>query len=286
MGGTESFDRAAALLPGALRCEALFQPEELRKRAEEIRLRCGRGASIYLPDQTIKLRSPVDDEAIGETLERATRCSFYAAEETLRAGYFTAEGGLRLGFGGRLILHEGRPVGYQSISSVNIRIPHAVNCVTDELFSALCGKSVLIYSSPGGGKTTFLRDLVRRVSDSGFRVSLVDERGELAALCGGKSQFDVGENTDVIEGCPKLTASEMLLRTMSPQVLAVDELSSAEMPFLSSGLASGVSLLATAHAGEFRELLRLGIAPGRFDLGLRIENSGGKRSYHVEEMAC
>ena len=286
MKGTECFDRAAALLPGELRCEALFQPEEYRMRAEEIRLRCGVGAWLRLPERTVKLHSPVRQKEIGETLERATRCSLYAAEESLRAGYFTADGGIRLGFGGSMLLRDRQPAGFRSISSVNIRIPHAVNCVTDELFEALCGKSVLIYSPPGGGKTTFLRDLIRRISDSGLRVSLVDERGELAALCDGTAQFDVGQHTDVIEGCPKLSASEMLLRTMSPQVLAVDELSSAEVPYLSTGLAMGVCLLATAHAGDLTELRRRGISPGRFDLGLRIENLGGKRRYHMEELAC
>ena len=185
-----------------------------------------------------------------------------------------------------MIVREGRPVGFRSISSVNIRIPHAVSCVTDELFSALYGRSVLIYSPPGGGKTTFLRELVRRTSDSGTRVSLVDERGELAALCGGAPQFDIGKNTDVIEGCTKKAASEMLLRAMSPQVLAVDELSSEEMPLLASGLAAGVCLLATAHAGDMRELQRRGVAAERFQLALRIECAQGRRSYHVEELAC
>ena len=108
----------------------------------------------------------------------------------------------------------------------------------------------------------------------------------MAALSGGVPQFDVGRHTDVIEGCPKLIGSEMLLRTMSPQVLAVDELSTAEMPFLSSGLAAGVILLATAHGGDMEELKRRGISAGRFDLALRIESGGGTRSYHVEEMAC
>ena len=286
MTGTECFDRAAMLLPGALRSEALFQPLEYREHTEEIRLRCGQGAWLCMPGRTIRLCSPVGPEEIECTLERATRYSRYAAEESLRAGYFTAEGGFRLGFGGSLFIREGRPAGFRSISSVNIRIPHAVNCVSDELLSALIGKSVIIYSPPGGGKTTFLRDLVRRISNSGLRVSLVDERGELSALSGGKPQFDIGLHTDVIEGCPKQDAAEMLLRTMSPQVLAVDELSSAEMQYLSSGLAAGVHLLATAHGRDAKELQRRGVFPGRFELALRIDNNGDRRSYHVEELVC
>ena len=286
MRGTESYDRAALLLPGALRAEALFQPEEHRRLAEELRLRCGVGAWLCLPGRMVSFHTPVGRDEIEETLERATKSSFYTAEESLRSGYFTAEGGLRLGLGGSLILRDGQPMGFRSISSVSIRIPHAVSCVTDELLARLEGKSVLIYSPPGGGKTTFLRDLVRRISDGGQRVSLVDERGELAALWEGVPQFDVGRHTDVIEGCPKLTAAEMLLRTMSPQVLAVDELSSGEMPLLSSGLAAGVHLLATAHAADLAELRSRGIGFSRFSLAVGIGRSGGERRYRVEELQC
>ena len=286
MRGTECFDRAALLLPGALRAEALFQPEDRRRQAEEIRLRSGLGAWLCLPGESVRLTSPVGPGEIEETLQRATKCSFYMAEESLREGYFTAEGGFRLGFGGSLVLRSGQPAGFRSISSLSIRIPHAVECISDELYSILQGKSVIVYSPPGGGKTTFLRDLVRRISDGGTRVSLVDERGELAALSDGVPQFDVGNHTDVIEGCPKLKASEMLLRTMSPQVLAMDELTREEIPILTSGLSAGVRLLATAHAAGLRELLQKGVTCGRFDLAVGIAYSGGKRSYRVEELAC
>ena len=286
MKGTECFDRAALLLPGALRAEALFQPEERRMQAEEIRLRSGVGAWLCLPGQSVRLLSPVGPGVIEETLERATKCSFYMAEESLREGYFTASGGFRLGVGGSLVLRNGQTGGFRSISSLSIRIPHAVKCITDELFSVLWGKSVIVYSPPGGGKTTFLRDLVRRISDAGTRVSLVDERGELAALSEGVPQFDVGRHTDVIEGCPKLKAAEMLLRTMTPQVLAMDELTREELPVLNSGISAGVRLLATAHAADKRELFQRGLVCGRFDLAVGIEYSGGKRCYRVEEVAC
>ena len=123
MKGTESYDRAALLLPGALRAEALFQPDENRRLAEELRLRCGLGACLRLPGQTVHFHTPVGREEIEETLERATKSSFYAAEESLRSGYFTAEGGLRLGLGGSLLLRKGEPVGFRTVSSISIRIP-------------------------------------------------------------------------------------------------------------------------------------------------------------------
>ena len=286
MNDNELFDRAAMLLPGALRAEALFQPPEYRRTAEEIRLRCGLGAWLRLGDRSIGFSAPVGRDEIEETLERATKCSIYTAEESLRCGYFTAEGGLRLGFGGSMFIREGQPAGFRSVSSISIRIPRQVSCVSDELFTALSGRSVIVYSAPGGGKTTFLRDLVRRISDGGMRVSLADERGELAALCDGIPQFDVGRNTDVIEGCPKRVAAEMLLRAMSPQVMAVDELSTADVPLLSSGMAAGVLLLATAHAAELDELRSRGILGGLFSAAVGIEVRGGVRRYRVEELKC
>ena len=286
MKETELFDRAAVLLPGALRSEALFQPVSLRQRAEEIRLRCGLGAWLRLPDRQAPLRAPVGREEIEETVLRASKSSLYTAEESMRAGYFTAEGGYRLGFGGSVILREGRVAGFRSISSVSIRIPHSVRCVADELYRSLTGCSVLVYSPPGGGKTTFLRDLIRRISDDGVRVALADERGELAALCGGIPQFDVGKNTDVIEGCPKKLAAEMLLRAMSPQVLAVDELTAEEVPLLTSGLAAGVILLATAHGRSREELRRRGIPDGLFDMAVGLEGRDGVRRYRMAEWKC
>ena len=108
MRGTESYDRAALLLPGALRAEALFQPEEHRRLAEELRLRCGVGAWLCLPGRMVSFRAPVGRAEIEETLERATKSSFYTAEESLRSGYFTVEGGFRLGLGGSLILRDGQ----------------------------------------------------------------------------------------------------------------------------------------------------------------------------------
>lgn len=284
MSDTSVFDRAAALLPASLRAEALFLPEQRKLCTEEIRLRCGQGAWLCAADGDVRLNGAVGVREIDETVERATKCSLYAAEESMRAGYFTADGGYRLGFGGSMIVRGGEPVGFRRISSVAVRIPRAVACVDDGLFERLRGKSVLIYSAPGVGKTTFLRELVRRTSEEGIRVSLVDERGELAALAEGRPQFDVGSHTDVMEGCPKAVAAEMLLRTMSPRVLAMDELSAADIPPLRAGIASGVRLLATVHAAGLSELRRRGIPTELFDAAVSVTLSCGRRVYEAEEL--
>ena len=286
MRETERFDRAAALLPPRLRGEALFLPEEQKASAEEIRLRCGGGATLLLGEGELALPGTVSAAELAETVERVTKGSFYAAEESLRKGYFTAEGGFRVGFGGSVVCREGACTGFRSISSLCIRIPRAVACVEDGLLAALRERSVLIYSVPGAGKTTFLRDLIRRLSDGGKTVALADERGELAALSGGVPQFDVGCRTDVLEGCPKGVAAEMLLRTMAPQVLALDELGAGDIPPLTRGAVSGVRLLATAHASSRTELLRKSLPLELFDALVHIERAGGRRSYRLEEVPC
>ena len=221
-----------------------------------------------------------------ETLSLATRRSLYTAEESLRSGWITAPGGLRIGAAGSLLTKAGEIAGFRRISSLCIRIPRAVPCVGDELLARLRDRSVLIYYRPGAGKTTFLRDLVRRLSDEGTPVGLADERGELAALLDGVPQLDVGENTDVLEGGGKAASAEMLLRAMAPRILAVDELSGADVPPLAAGVSAGARLLATAHAADRDELRRRGLPLALFDCLLRIELREGKRSYTVEETGC
>ena len=286
MNGAEVFDRAAALLPRRLRAEALFLPEAERESAEEIRLRCGAGACIRWAGGERRLCAAIGSEELAETLERATKSSLYTAEESLKGGWYTAEGGFRLGVCGSVSLRDGRIEGYRSVSSLCIRIPHAVSCVSDELFSRLLDRSVIVFSGPGGGKTTFLRDLVRRISEAGRQVAVVDERGELAALSGGRPTYDVGSHTDLLEGCPKGSAAEILLRSMSPQVLAMDELSTADVPALNAGVTAGVRLLATAHAQRQDELRRRGLPMELFDLSVQITGRGSRRSYHAEEIRC
>lgn len=152
--------------------------------------------------------------------------------------------------------------------------------------------STLILAPPGMGKTTLLRDLIRALSSGEgcppHRVSLADERGEVAALYRGVPQLDVGPGTDVMEGCPKAMALMLLLRGMGPQVLAADEITAPEdVKALLTAAGCGVSLLATAH-GESREDLRRRplyrplLEEGIFRRLVLIDGQGDARRYRVE----
>ena len=119
----------------------------------------------------------------------------------------------------------------------------------------------MILAPPGGGKTTLLRDLIRRISDGiegpPLRVGVADERGELAAMFHGTPMNDLGAHTDVLDGCPKSEALTLLLRAMTPQVLAADEVASAEdAAALEEASGCGTALLCTAHAVSPQDLLR------------------------------
>ena len=279
MGDTERFDRAARLLPDALRDQALFLDAPLRAGAEELRLYCGRGARVVLGDGVVSLRGNVSREDLETVLERASRSSLHTVLDNLRQGFLTAPGGYRVGVCGTVARKDGETRGFRQLSSLCIRIPRQERCVPPELAARLADKSALILSPPGGGKTTFLRDLVRLTSNAGKRVCLVDERGELAAQEGGVPQFDVGQNTDVLEGCPKAEAVEMLLRSMAPQVIAMDELGPGEAEAVQRAAASGVRVWASVHCADPEELGRKGLPPRVFQTGVLILREAGKRSY-------
>ncbi len=275
----EPFDQVCALLPPHLRRSAETLPALITRRVEEIRLRCGRQATLTVRGDELPLPwdEPITRRDLELVVEIATQASAHAALERVRQGWFTVRGGHRIGLCGSVATEDGRVKNLRCLSSLNIRVAHAVPGCGEEAVKTLVKggefPSTLLLAPPGGGKTTLLRDMVRLLS-SGFcarplRVGLADERGEVAALWEGAPQFDVGERTDVLEGCPKAQGLMMLLRGMNPQALACDEITeSADCAALSQCAGCGVKLLSTVHAKDvddlsrkevYRELLRRGI---------------------------
>ena len=291
----ERYRLACQLLPGRLRGPAMALGREDRERAEELRLRLGQPLAVTLPEGEAPLPGtrvlPGDLEQV---LDRATELSRYAASESLAQGFVTAPGGFRVGVCGSALAEGGVNRGLTAFSALNIRIPRLRRDVALPALGDLLedGRplSALILSPPGGGKTTFLRDLVRLISDRGFRVGLVDERGELAALYRGAPQLDVGRCTDVLEGCPKALAIPMLLRAMNPQVIALDELAAgADLAAVEAAAGCGVSLLATVHAPSAEALHRRPLfapvlAAGVFRRAVVLTGAGRDRRCRVEAL--
>lgn len=148
----------------------------------------------------------------------------------------------------------------RDISSMNLRIAGqhlgCADAAADFLWTH--PRSCLVIGAPGSGKTTLLRDLIRQISDRFlWRVSVVDERMELACCVGGKAQFQVGAHTDILSGVGKQRGIEMLLRTMNPQWIALDEITAeADVEEMVRASYCGVRFLATAHAVSRDELQR------------------------------
>ena len=296
-GAVERFDRAALHLPHNLRERARELKREERTSCEEFRLRLGYPASVVMPEGERSMGGdPVTKRELGFVLEAATGASVHSASSRLAEGFITAKGGFRVGLCGAVGLSGGEPGGFTSVSSAAIRISreHKGACVPiiDSVYSGGEVRSTLIISPPGGGKTTLLRDLVRYISDAagGPRVGLCDERSEIAAFFDGEPTMDVGRRTDVLDGCPKARAVSMLLRSMNPGVIAIDEITAEEdAEAMTRAAHCGVKLIATAHAASRTELAerpiyRALLASGVFEELIIIRKLGGRRSYLREAM--
>ena len=269
----QRYEAACALLPRRLREAALAVPE--KEKVEELRLRQGGRLTLTLPEGEVPVPGTrVTGEDLEAVLDIATGSSRYTASQSLRQGYLTAEGGFRIGVCGTAVLEGGEVALYRDLSSLNIRIPREQIGLADRVLPGLLAErrleSTLVISPPGGGKTTLLRDLVRQLSDRfGQRVGVVDSRGELASCVDGQPQLAVGRRTDVISLIPKAAGMELLLRTMNPQWIAVDEITApADVETMAGASYCGVSLLATAHAYGLEDLQRRPLYRQLMELGI------------------
>lgn len=201
---------------------------------------------------------------IRETLEFISNYSMYAYEDEVRQGFITIQGGHRVGLAGKVVLESGRIKCVKHISFINIRMSHQVKgCSYKVLPYIMNGGDVshtLIISPPRCGKTTLLRDIIRAVSDGnddfpGMTVGVVDERSEIGACYRGVPQNDVGIRTDILDCCPKSYGMLMLIRSMSPQVIAVDEIGGRDdIDAIYSVINCGCKLIATVHGNSIDDI--------------------------------
>ena len=268
----KGFLAAQALLPPALRTAAEGMGAVECRLCEEFRFRRGRPPTALIGGREKALcAEPVSDTTLRAVLENATRSSLHAAEAQLRRGYIAAPGGVRVGVCGTAVTEDGRVTGLRDFSSAAVRIPREVPGCAGELWPGLISggfESLLIIAPPGAGKTTLLRELIRRLSRTGARVCVADERGELAGCVRGEPSFDLGPCADVMTEAPRAEAVGMLLRSMSPQVLAMDEITEAgDGAALLSAAGCGVTLLATIHGADPAEVSRRPVCRALLEAG-------------------
>lgn len=265
------------LFPGRLR-EILGRANLDFDRLQEIRLRVNRplillydGREVFLDglgrQWSIRQKGyTVTQEDITGTLEYISSYSMYAYEEELRQGYLTVQGGHRVGVAGRAVVEGEKLKSVQYISFINVRIAHQIPGCADRLLPYVAdGGGVyhtLIVSAPRCGKTTLLRELIRRISDGteshpGLSVGVVDERSEIGGCYLGIPQNDLGVRTDVLDGCPKAQGMMMLVRAMSPAVIAVDEIATGEdIRAVETVAGCGCKVLATVHGSSMEDVRR------------------------------
>ena len=263
----------------SLKIRTIFKEIKIRYEGlQEVRLRINAPLLIiyenkeyFIAKDASLVRDPkkaivVTNRDIRETIEYISNYSLYAFEDEIRQGFITIAGGHRIGITGKIILEDKVIKGMKHISFINIRLAHQVKGCADKVIPYILDEEnqgiyhTLIISPPRCGKTTLLRDLIRQLSDGnkymeGMSVGVVDERSEIAACYMGCPQNDLGIRTDVLDCCPKAKGMLMLIRSMSPQIIAVDEIGSREdLEAIDYVIGCGCKLIATVHGSSIEEI--------------------------------
>lgn len=218
-----------------------FIKKNLIENLEEIRLRIDQNLTFKVGQELIMLEHKTTKSELKEAFENICEKSVYSYINQISEGFITIKGGNRVGLTGTAVIENGKIININNISSLNFRIArekkdtsvpllrYVINIEENMIFNTL------IVSPPGGGKTTILRDLVRKISNGipeiNFKAKtcgIIDERNEISAMYQGIPQNDIGKFTDVIVNTPKSVGINILIRSMSPQIIICDEIGSKE----------------------------------------------------------
>lgn len=274
-------------------------PEKIRvmtdkimsKNLYEIRFRVNLPAMLYYSDRTSYLGKMGECDLsdaffpstaeIDELVTNFCHHSVYAFSDNIKEGFITLPGGHRVGIGGRAVISKDKVLNLCEFSSVNIRIAREFKESAKDIIPVIKNENriynTIIIAPPAAGKTTVLRDIVRRLSHD-IKVTVIDERFEIAAQRMGRAQFDIGIQTDILSGFSKSDGIKHALRSLSPDVIVCDEIGSNEDVFsIETILKGGCKIVTSMHGYSIdeaiqkkRELMSF------FDIAILLDKSNGK----------
>lgn len=237
-------------------------------KVQEIRIKIGKSIILNSFKGERILKYIATEEDVKQILVKISNYSLYAYEEEIKQGYITIKGGHRIGIAGECVTVGGTIRTIKNISSLNIRICREVIGSANEVMKYIVNNNriynTLIVSPPKCGKTTMLRDIGRNISNgmslinlSGKKVSIIDERSEIAACFNGVPQMDVGIRTDVLDNCLKREGMLMAIRSLSPEVLICDEIGTkGDIEALLMAFNSGVNIVVTIHGFNIEDIYK------------------------------
>ena len=233
---------------------------------EEIRIRINKRVYLKYLNKEKFIEYKISKKEMEEILEKIFKGSRYSYQNEIVNGFITIEGGHRIGITGLAVVEDEKLINICNISSLNIRVSKEIKNVSKFLDKYIISENnlcnTLIASVPGKGKTTILKDLIRRISNGeieelkSLNVGVVDERMELSGGVNAENMIDLGEKTDVITNISKEKGMKMLIRSMAPEVLVVDEIGTKEdIDAIKYGITSGVKGIFTAHSDCLENIL-------------------------------
>jgi stage III sporulation protein AA len=267
VNGGADLETIIAFLPKKIAEQLQRIPPKILKDLEEIRVRISRPIELTARGVPHFLPYIVDSEDAVHLLNKISHFSIYTLEEELKRGYITIEGGHRVGLAGKVILEQGKVKAIRDISSFNIRIAREKVGIAQKLIPRIYRDGwlhTMIIGPPQTGKTTLLRDIARIISSGdpssdlpASKVGIVDERSEIAGCVNGIPQMTFGNRIDVLDACPKAEGMMMMIRSMSPEVLVVDEIGRHEdAEAIMEAVNAGIKLIMTTHGNSLEEIKR------------------------------
>ncbi|PKG25689.1 stage III sporulation protein AA [Niallia nealsonii] len=281
-----------SFLPKRIAEQVLTIPPNQREGIEEIRIRIDRPLEVCINGKPIFFPSTITREDADHLLNKISQYSVYTMEEELKRGYITIVGGHRVGLAGKVVLESSKVKAISEVASFNIRIAKEKIGIAESFIPFLHKQNrwfhTMIIGPPQTGKTTLLRDIARYISNGDkkykktpSKVGIVDERSEIAGSIHGVPQMTFGPRVDVLDACPKAEGMMMMIRSMSPDVLIVDEVGRKEDgEAILEAVNAGVQLIMTTHGRTLEEIknrpvLKPIIEMGIFDRFIELNRKNG-----------